>query len=117
MPRSVNVCPRKHECGTPAVTVPIVARIVTATRARVGTKNKGLDELSVKLGIPLVKRADNSTVVPTAVSVGAKIASLMPATRKRRRRCMYSTLRDSAQSCRYFRVSASSLSGRPQAFS
>ena len=58
------------------------ARIVTAKRERVSTKNKGLDELSVKLGIPLVKKADISTVVPTAVKVRAKIAPLMPATRK-----------------------------------
>ena len=59
-----------------------VARIVMAKRERVSTKNKGLDELSVKLGIPLVKKADISTVVPTAVKVRAKIAPLMPATRK-----------------------------------
>ena len=36
----------------------------------------------MKLGIPLVKKADISTVVPTAVKVRAKIAPLMPATRK-----------------------------------
>ena len=46
-----------------------VERIVTAKRERVSTKNKGLDELSVKLGIPLIKKADIATVVPTAVKV------------------------------------------------
>ena len=59
-----------------------VERIVTAKRERVSTKNKGLDELSVKLGIPLIKKADIATVVPTAVKVRAQIAPLMPATRK-----------------------------------
>ena len=59
-----------------------VARVVTAKRERVSAKNKGLDELSVKLGIPLVKKADIATVVSTTVKVRAKIAPVMPATRK-----------------------------------
>ena len=59
-----------------------VARIITAKQERLSTKNKGLDELSSKLGMPLVKKADIATVVPTAVKVRAKIAPLIPATRK-----------------------------------
>ena len=59
-----------------------VAQIVTAKRERVSTKNKGLDELSMKVGIPLIKKADIATVVPTAVKVRAKIAPVMPAARK-----------------------------------
>jgi len=59
-----------------------VARIVGPKRDRVVAKNKGLDELSAKLGIPLVKKADVSTVVPTAVKVRAKIAPVLPPTRK-----------------------------------
>ena len=62
-----------------------VARIVTAKRERVSTKNRGLDDLSAKLGIPLIKKADIGTVVPTAVKVRAKIAPVMPATRKAQR--------------------------------
>ena len=62
-----------------------VERIVTAKRERVSTKNKGLDELSAKLGIPLIKKADVATVVPTAVKVRAKIAPVMPAARKAQR--------------------------------
>ena len=36
-----------------------VERIITANQERLSTKNKNLDELSVKLGIPLVKKADS----------------------------------------------------------
>ena len=36
-----------------------VARIITAKQERLSTKNKNLDELSVKLGIPIVKKADS----------------------------------------------------------
>ena len=60
-----------------------VARAIAAKKDRVSIKNKGLDELAAKVGIPLTKKADVSLVVPTAPRVRSKIAPVMPPPRKR----------------------------------
>jgi hypothetical protein len=57
---------------------PQVAQLVATKRARVEQKHKDLDALSAAVGIPLKKKADAATVVPTAPRVRTKIAPILP---------------------------------------
>lgn len=59
-----------------------VRQIVVSKQEAVRAKYRNFDELSAVVGIPLVKRADVSTVVPTAVRVKKKIAVVVPPTPK-----------------------------------
>ncbi len=63
-----------------------VRQIVSSQQGSIKAKDQKLDELSTMAGIPLVKRADVSTVVPTAVRVRRKIAPLVPPTPKEQQR-------------------------------
>jgi hypothetical protein len=63
-----------------------VLRIVMAKRNRVVEKHKKLDELAAAAGIPLTKKADISTVIPTAPRIRSKIAPVLPPTVKRQER-------------------------------
>jgi len=55
-----------------------VRQIVTKKQEAVRAKHRDLDTLSAAVGIPLVKRADVSTVIPTAVRIKKKIVPLLP---------------------------------------
>ena len=55
-----------------------VRQIVVSRQDAVRAKHRDLDALSAAVGIPLVKRADISTVIPTAVRVRKTIAPLLP---------------------------------------
>jgi len=63
-----------------------VRQIVTDKKARVKASHEKLDELSAAVGIPLIKKADVSTIVPTAARVRQRIAPLVPPTPKEQRR-------------------------------
>ncbi len=63
-----------------------VARIAAARRDRVSDKHKKLDDLAAAVGIPLTRKADMATVVPTTPKVRAKIAPVMPPESKRQER-------------------------------
>jgi hypothetical protein len=55
-----------------------IERLVDGKRARVRQKHRGLDDLAAAVGIPLRKKADAATVVPTAPRVRATIAPVLP---------------------------------------
>jgi hypothetical protein len=55
-----------------------VKQLVLSQRQRVDQKHKNLDNLADVMGIPLRKRVDPATVVPTAPKVRAKIAPVLP---------------------------------------
>lgn len=57
---------------------PQVAQMVNTKRSRVLEKHKGLDSLSAAVGIPLRKKAEIATVVPTAPKVRAAIRPVLP---------------------------------------
>ena len=57
---------------------PQVVQMVNTKRSRVLEKHKSLDSLSAAVGIPLRKKADITTVVPTAPKVRAAIKPLLP---------------------------------------
>jgi hypothetical protein len=59
-----------------------VNQAVTAKQQAVRARHQELDALSAEVGIPIVKRADASTVIPTAVRVRQKIAPVLPPTAK-----------------------------------
>ncbi|TAJ79517.1 hypothetical protein EPO44_19270 [bacterium] len=63
-----------------------VRQIVVSRQKAVKAKHKNLDELSATVGIPLVKRTDISTIVPTAVRVRKTIAPLVPPAPKAQQR-------------------------------
>lgn len=63
-----------------------VRQIVNSKQGSIKAKHQKLDDLSTTVGIPLLKRADVSAVVPTAVRVRQKIAPLVPPTPKEQRR-------------------------------
>lgn len=55
-----------------------VAQFVATKRNRVEQKHKDLDILAATVGIPLTKKVDAATVVPTAPKVRTKIAPVLP---------------------------------------
>lgn len=57
---------------------PQIAQMVNTKRDRVRQKHKNLDDLAAEVGIPLKKKADIATVVPTAPKVRASIAPVLP---------------------------------------
>ena len=57
---------------------PQVVQMVNTRRTRVLEKHKGLEILSATVGIPLRKKADIATVVPTAPKVRAAIKPVLP---------------------------------------
>jgi hypothetical protein len=59
---------------------PQVVQFVTTKRSRVEQKHKHLDALAVAVGIPLTKKADAATVIPTAPRVRKKIQPALPPT-------------------------------------
>jgi hypothetical protein len=63
-----------------------IRQIVDTKQSRVREKHKKLDDLAAAVGIQLVKRADISTVIPTAVRVRKQIAPLVPPTPREQRR-------------------------------
>jgi len=60
-----------------------VRQIVNSKQTSVRARHSQLDELSAAVGIPIIKRADASTVIPTVVKVRQQIAPLVPPTPKR----------------------------------
>jgi hypothetical protein len=63
-----------------------VHQLVVSKQSSVTSRHSQLDDLSAKAGIPIIKRADVSTVIPTVVRVREKIAPLIPPTAKRQER-------------------------------
>jgi hypothetical protein len=61
---------------------PQVVQSVTTKRSRIEQKQNDLDALAAAVGIPLTKKADAATVVPTAPKVRAKIAPVLPPSSK-----------------------------------
>lgn len=57
---------------------PELERLVQQKADQVAAKHKGLDALAAAVGIPLVKKADLSSVVPAAPRVRRSIAPLIP---------------------------------------
>lgn len=55
-----------------------LVQMVNTKRDRVRQKHKGLDELAAAIGIPLKRRAEISTVVPTVPKIRATIAPVLP---------------------------------------
>lgn len=64
----------------------LVRQTVLSKQVRIKAKNKKLDQLSMTVGIPLVKRTDASKIVPTAVRFRKTIAPLVPPTPKAQKR-------------------------------
>jgi hypothetical protein len=63
-----------------------VREMVAKRRAAFEKRQKDLDNLSAAVGISLVKRADVSTVIPTAVRVRRNVAPVVPPTPKPQKR-------------------------------
>lgn len=57
---------------------PQITQFVSTKRNRVMEKHKSLDTLAASVGIPLKKKADIATVVPTAPKVRASIKPVLP---------------------------------------
>lgn len=55
-----------------------VVQLVTSKRNRVQEKHRNLDDLATAVGIPLTKKADISTVIPTAPKVRSTVAPVLP---------------------------------------
>jgi hypothetical protein len=55
-----------------------IVPVVSAKRARVQEKHKGLDDLAAAVGIPLKKKADAAMVMPAGPKVRTKIAPVLP---------------------------------------
>jgi hypothetical protein len=75
---------------TPSLREQAVAA-VRSRRSRLEQKHKDLDALAVAVGIPLLKKADPSTVVPIAPTVRAVIAPLVPPPSRRPERPVLET--------------------------
>jgi len=63
-----------------------IREIVNAKQSDVKAKHLEFDELSAAVGIPLVKRADVATIIPTAVRVRQRLAPVVPPTPTAQRR-------------------------------
>lgn len=63
-----------------------VRQVVADKRGRVQKKQRHLDDLEKAVGLPLVRQADISRIVPTAVKVREVIAPVVPPTPKRQER-------------------------------
>lgn len=57
---------------------PQVIKLAMKKRSRVEQKHRDLDALAAAVGIPLTKKVDAATVVPTAPKVRTKIAPILP---------------------------------------
>jgi hypothetical protein len=97
-----------------------VRQIVADKKARIKTSHEKLDELSAAAGIPLIKKADVSTIVPTAVRVRQRIAPLVPPTPKEQRRPVLEREKFNAivdlidNQCRQFELTPTVFQGMPE---
>lgn len=57
---------------------PQVVQIVSSKRSRLQEKHKNLDSLATTVGIPLKKKADVATIVPTAPKVRSSVVPVLP---------------------------------------
>jgi len=97
-----------------------IRQIVTGKKTRLKASHEKLDELSAAVGIPLIKKADVSTVVPTAVRVRQTIAPLVPPTPRDQRRPVLEREKFNAivdlidNQCRQFELTPTVFQGLPE---